>query len=119
MSATPIPRTLTMTMYGDMDLSINKEKPKNRKEVLTYSKNEDKIDDVLKFVKKEILNDNQIFWVCPLIEESKKIDHESAIKKYDYLKKKFPNQVAIIHGNINSDDKEKILKKFLENNIKY
>ena len=96
MSATPIPRTLTMTMYGDMDLSIIKEKPKNRKEVLTYSKNEDKIDDVLKFVKKEILNDNQIFWVCPLIEESKKIDHESAIKKYDYLKKKFPNQVAII-----------------------
>ena len=118
MSATPIPRTLTMTMYGDMDLSIIKEKPKNRKEVLTYSKNEDKIDDVLKFVKKEILNDNQIFWVCPLIEESKKIDHESAIKKYDYLKKKFPNQVAIIHGNINSDDKEKILKKFLEKKYK-
>ena len=71
-----------------------------------------KIDDVLKFVKKEILNDNQIFWVCPLIEESKKIDHESAIKKYDYLKKIFPGQVAIIHGNINKDDKEKYLKNF-------
>ena len=118
MSATPIPRTLTMTMYGDMDLSIIKEKPKNRKEVLTYSKNEAKIDEVLKFVKKEVLNDNQIFWVCPLIEESKKIDHESAIKKYDYLKKKFPNQVAIIHGNINPDDKEKILKKFLKKEYK-
>ena len=118
MSATPIPRTLTMTMYGDMDLSIIKEKPKNRKEVLTYSKNEAKIDEVLKFVKKEVLNDNQIFWVCPLIEESKKIDHESAVKKYDYLKKKFPNQVAIIHGNINSDEKEKILKKFLEKKYK-
>ena len=72
MSATPIPRTLTMTIYGDMDVSIIREKPKSRKEVKTYSKLDSKIDDVLKFIKKEINNDNQIFWVCPLIEESKK-----------------------------------------------
>ena len=73
MSATPIPRTLTMTIYGDMDLSIIKEKPMNRKEVLTFSKPDEKINDVLTFVKKEINNGNQIFWVCPLIEESKKL----------------------------------------------
>ena len=72
MSATPIPRTLTMTIYGDMDLSIIREKPKSRLEVKTYSKPEDKINDVIKFIKKEINDDNQIFWVCPLIEESKK-----------------------------------------------
>ena len=72
MSATPIPRTLTMAIYGDMDLSIIKEKPKNRKEVITYSKSEEKINDVISFVKKEIKDNNQIFWVCPLIEESKK-----------------------------------------------
>ena len=93
MSATPIPRTLTMTIYGDMDLSIIKEKPKSRKEVKTYSKLETKIDDVIKFIKKEIKNGNQIFWVCPLIEESKKIDHSSAIKKFEYLNKLFPKQV--------------------------
>ena len=72
MSATPIPRTLTMSVYGDMDVSIIREKPNNRKEVKTYSKLESKIDDVIKFVKKEINQGNQIFWVCPLIEESKK-----------------------------------------------
>ena len=70
MSATPIPRTLTMTIYGDMDLSIIKEKPKTRKEVKTYTKLENKISDVLKFIKKEIDNQNQIFWVCPLIDDS-------------------------------------------------
>ena len=61
MSATPIPRTLTMTIYGDMDLSIIREKPRSRKEVKTYSKLENKIDDVIKYIKKEINNGNQIF----------------------------------------------------------
>ena len=69
MTATPIPRTLTMTIYGDMDLSIIQEKPNNRKPVRTYSKLESKIDDVIKFIKKEVQHGNQIFWVCPLIEE--------------------------------------------------
>ena len=82
MTATPIPRTLTMTMYGDMDISIIKEKPKSRKPIKTYSKLESKIDDVIKFIRKEINSGNQIFWVCPLIEESKKLYHTSAIKKF-------------------------------------
>jgi len=89
MSATPIPRTLTMTLYGDMDLSIIGEKPKFRKEIITYSKLDSKIDEVIRFVKKELKEENQIFWVCPLIEESKKIDHESVVKKFTYLKKYF------------------------------
>jgi ATP-dependent DNA helicase RecG len=118
MSATPIPRTLTMTIYGDMDLSIIKEKPKLRKEVKTYSKLESKIDDVLKFIKKEINNDNQIFWVCPLIEESKKLDHSSAVQKYEFLKKEFPNKVALLHGKTNSDKKDEILKNFLNQKTK-
>ncbi len=98
MTATPIPRTLTMTMYGDMDLSIIKEKPKSRKPIKTYSKLESKIDDVLKFIEKEINSGNQIFWVCPLIEESKKLDHTSAVNKFEFLKKLFPNQVLLLHG---------------------
>ena len=114
MSATPIPRTLTMTIYGDMDLSIIKEKPKNRKEILTYSKSEDKINDVISFVKKEINENNQIFWVCPLIDESKKLDHQSAIKKFNSLSKLFPNRVAIIHSKIDNEKKELILKNFLD-----
>ena len=87
MTATPIPRTLTMTVYGDMDLSIIREKPKSRKPIKTYSKLESKIDDIIKFIKKEIKFGNQVFWVCPLIEESKKLDHSSAVKKFEYLEK--------------------------------
>ena len=117
MSATPIPRTLTMSVYGDMDVSIIREKPNNRKEVKTYSKLETKMDDVIKFVKKEITEGNQVFWVCPLIEESKKLDHQSSVNKYEYLNKIFPNKVTLLHGKIENDEKEEILYKFL--NKKY
>ena len=118
MSATPIPRTLTMTIYGDMDLSIIKEKPKLRKEIITYSKLESKLNEVVNFVKKEVQNDNQVFWVCPLIEESNKIDHQSTIKKYEFLKKIFPKQVAILHGSMISEQRETILKDFLKKKYK-
>ena len=118
MTATPIPRTLTMTMYGDMDLSIIREKPKLRKPVKTYSKLENKIDDILRFIKKEMKLGNQIFWVCPLIEESKKLDHTSAVKKFEFLNKLFPDQVLLLHGKVQSDEKEKILNKFLKKEFK-
>ncbi len=118
MTATPIPRTLTMTLYGDMDLSIIREKPKSRKPIKTYSKLENKIDDVIKFIKKEIKSGNQIFWVCPLIEESKKLDHSSAVKKFEFLNKLFPNQVSLLHGKTEQDDKEIILNNFLNKKFK-
>ena len=117
MSATPIPRTLTMSIYGDMDVSIIREKPNNRKEIITYSKLDSKIDEVVRFVKKEINNDNQVFWVCPLIDVSKKIDHESVLKKFEFLDKLFPGKVALLHGKIENDEKEIILNNFL--NKKY
>ncbi len=118
MTATPIPRTLTMTVYGDMDISIIREKPSNRKTIKTYSKLESKIEDVLKFIKKEIKLGNQIFWVCPLIEESKKLDHSSAVKKFEFLNKKFPNQVCLLHGKTLMEEKNIILNNFLKNKFK-
>ena len=118
MTATPIPRTLTMTIYGDMDLSIIREKPAARKPIKTYSKLETKIDDVLMFIKKQIELNNQVFWVCPLIEESKKVDHTSAVKKFEYLSKVFPNNVGLLHGKTNIEDKELILNNFLNNKFK-
>ncbi len=118
MTATPIPRTLTMTIYGDMDISIIREKPKNRKFIKTFSKLDAKIEDVLKFIKKEIQLNNQIFWVCPLIEESKKLDHSSAVKKFEYLKKRFPDQVCLLHGKTDLDEKNIILNNFLKNTFK-
>ncbi len=117
MSATPIPRTMIMTVFGDMDTSIIKNKPKNRKEIKTYSKLESKINDVVKFVKKEIDLENQVFWVCPLIEESKKVDHQSSIKRYENLKKIFKDKVGLLHGALNKEEKDNILHKFLNRKI--
>ena len=117
MSATPIPRTMIMTIYGDMDTSIIKTKPKNRKEIKTYSKNEKNINEIIKFVSKQIKNGNQVFWVCPLIEESKKVDHQSSIKRYEVLKKIFTNKVGLLHGGIENVEKEKILSNFLRKKI--
>jgi len=118
MSATPIPRTLVMTIYGDMDKSRINGKPKNRKEIITLSKPEEKIDEILFFIKKQIEIGGQVFWVCPLIEESKKLNYSAAIKIHSFLSKKFNNKVGLIHGELKKDDKDKILFKFLNKKIK-
>ena len=113
MSATPIPRTMMMSLYGDMDISKIKEKPANRKKINTISKPEKKINELWPYIKKQIYNQNQIFWVCPLIDESSFLNYSSAKKKFDLINKKFPNQVGLIHGALNKKDKEIVLKKFL------
>ena len=117
MSATPIPRTMMMSLYGDMDISKIKEKPKNRKKIITLSKPEKKINELWSFINKQINSDNQVFWVCPLIEESSFLDYSSAKKKFDVINKKFPKKVALIHGALDKIEKEKILNKFLKKEI--
>ena len=118
MSATPIPRTMMLSFFGDMDVSVLREKPKNRKDVLTLIKPENKISELWPLIKKEISLNKQVFWVCPLIEESKKLNFSSAIKKYNLIKKIFPNQVGLMHGNIDKVEKNIVLKKFLKKEIK-
>ena len=117
MSATPIPRTMMMTVYGDMDVTLIKEKPKNRKEIKTYSKLDSNIEDVINFAKKEILNGGQVFWVCPLIEKSKKLDHQSAVEKNKFLQKYFNKRVGLIHGSMEKSDKNNVLNDFLKKKI--
>ena len=117
MSATPIPRTLIMALYGDMDVSRITEKPIRKSETITLSKPEEKIDEIIFFIKKQIQNKNQVFWVCPLIEESTKLDYTAAIKKFDLLSKKFPNKVGLIHGSLEKDEKNNVLNKFLKKKI--
>jgi ATP-dependent DNA helicase RecG len=117
MSATPIPRTLVLAIYGDMDVSRLIEKPMYRKSVITLSKPEEKIDEILVFIKKQIKNGNQVFWVCPLIEESKKLDYSAVVKKYNYLSKTFAKKVGLIHGNLQKDEKDKVLNNFLRKSI--
>ncbi len=117
MSATPIPRTVMMSIYGDMDISKIKDKPSIRKKIITLSKPERKIDELWPFIAKQISQDNQIFWVCPLIEESKFLDYSSAKNKFNFILKKFPNKVGLIHGALEKNEKDKILQKFLNKKI--
>ena len=117
MSATPIPRTMMMSLYGDMDISKITEKPSKRKKIITLSKPEKKIDELWPFIKNQIENDNQVFWVCPLIEESNFLDYTSAKKKFLMIESKFKNKVGLIHGALEMEEKQEILKKFLEKKI--
>jgi len=117
MSATPIPRTMMMSLYGDMDISKITEKPAKRKKTITLSKPEKKIIELWPFIKKQVSDQNQIFWVCPLIEESSFLDYTSAKKKFDLINKKFPENVGLLHGALDKKEKEIVLEKFLNKEI--
>ena len=117
MSATPIPRTMMMSLYGDMDISKINEKPAKRKKIITLSKPEKKINEIWPFIMKQIDNGNQVFWVCPLIEESSFLDYSSAKKKFELIDKKFPNKAGLIHGALEKEDRDQILKKFLNKEL--
>ena len=117
MSATPIPRTMMMSLYGDMDISKIIGKPLSRKTTVTLSKPEKKIDELWIYLKKQINQNNQIFWVCPLIEDSKILDYSSAKKKFDTINKKFPGKVGLIHGSLSKEEKAIVLNKFKKRKI--
>ena len=117
MSATPIPRTMIMAIYGDMDISKITEKPKKRKPIITLSKPEEKIKEIYSYIKNQIKNSNQVFWVCPLIEESKVLNYSSAVLRYEKIKKIFKNRVGLIHGGLKKNEKDKILNYFLKKKL--
>ena len=117
MSATPIPRSLILAMYGDMDISKLTEKPFHKKDIITLSKPEEKIDQVIEYIKNEIIKENQIFWICPLIDESKKLNYSAAVKKYNFLSNIFSKKVGLIHGGLEKNEKSKVLNKFLNKTL--
>ena len=114
MSATPIPRTLILSTYGDMDVSTLKEKPFKKTKIITNIIPENKISDLINLIKKKIENKQQIYWVCPLIEESKKVKLTPVVERFEYLKKYFPENIGIMHGNLKNDEKNKVMKDFLD-----
>jgi len=117
MSATPIPRSLILTIYGDMQISKIHEKPLSKKNIITLSKPEEKVKEIILFIKNQIKEQNQIFWICPLIEESKKLDYAAAVNRYNYLLKIFNNKVGLLHGNLDKDKKNNVLNNFLNKKI--
>ena len=116
MTATPIPRTLAMTSFGDMDLSVIDEMPPNRKEVQTSVLSLDKMDELLEMIKRR-LNSGEIkklYWVCPLVEESEKLDLSDVVSRFENLKDYFGDIVGMVHGKMNPDEKDVVMKDFAD-----
>lgn len=119
MTATPIPRTLALTLYWDQDLSIINEYPKGRKDIFTkVAKNEEERQQIILFVRSELEKWRQVFWISPLVEESEKIDLANAINTYENLQAIFhPFKVWLLHGKMRSKEKDEIMKLFANNEI--
>lgn len=116
MTATPIPRTLALTLYGDQDLSIIEELPPGRQEILTRVVPERKRNDAYSWISSEIAKGRQAFIVCPLIEESEAMEVKSAIQEYERLSEGvFPEfKLGLLHGRLKQADKDDIMLKFAE-----
>lgn len=115
MSATPIPRTITMTLYGDLDVSIIDEMPKNRKKILTVLRGEKKLPEIYKFIIDKAKENYQTFIVYPLIEESDKLELKAATKYYEELSSTYLKdlKLGLIHGKMSWQEKEEMMFKFL------
>lgn len=120
MTATPIPRTLAMTVYGDLDVSKIDELPSGRKEIKTAVRNEANRLRVWKFVKEEIAKGRQVYMVYPLIEESPKLDYKNLQEAYDQALEYFPRpqyQVQMLHGRMKPDDKDDAMQRFKKGDV--
>ncbi|MGD7043645.1 ATP-dependent DNA helicase RecG [Jeotgalibacillus proteolyticus] len=117
MTATPIPRTLAITVFGEMDVSIIDEMPAGRKPIQTYWAKENMLDRILVFMEKELSNGRQVYVICPLIEESEKLDVQNAIDVHVQLEQYFFGKysVGLMHGRLHADEKERVMKAFSEN----
>jgi len=119
MTATPIPRTLALTLYGDQDLSVISEYPKWRKEIFTkVAKNERERNEIELFLRSELEKGRQAFWISPLVEESEKIDLSNAVDTFENLEVIFhPFKVWLLHWKMKPKEKDEIMKKFANNEI--
>ena len=118
MTATPIPRTLAMSLYGDLDISTIKELPPGRKEVKTVHKYDKNRLSVFNFIKKQIEIGRQIYLVYPLINESEKLDYKDLMDGYESIVREFPKpkyQISIVHGKMSPKDKEFEMNRFIKN----
>ncbi|MEC0243527.1 ATP-dependent DNA helicase RecG [Paenibacillus dokdonensis] len=118
MTATPIPRTLAITAFGDMDVSTLSERPKGRIPITTYWVKHDMMDRVLGFISKEIDQGRQAYLICPLIEESEKLDVQNAIDLHIQMQQAFPKyRVGLLHGRMTPAEKEEVMRSFNENEV--
>ncbi|CAM4452395.1 ATP-dependent DNA helicase RecG [Paenibacillus typhae] len=118
MTATPIPRTLAITVFGDMDVSTLSERPKGRVPITTYWVKHDLMERVLKLVNREVDQGRQAYLICPLIEESEKLDVQNAIDLHVQMSQAFPDyRVGLLHGRMTPAEKDEVMRAFYSNEI--
>ncbi|MFP8490204.1 ATP-dependent DNA helicase RecG [Gracilimonas sp. Q87] len=118
MSATPIPRSLAMTVYADLDVSVIKDMPAGRKPIKTAIRSDKKREDVMNFVRQEVQDGGQVYVVYPLVEESEALDLKDATAGFERLKKRFPEfRIGLLHGRMKTEEKDAVMKKFISNEI--
>ncbi|MBB43173.1 MAG: ATP-dependent DNA helicase RecG [Rhodospirillaceae bacterium] len=117
MTATPIPRTLMLSCYSDLDTSKLIEKPSGRKPVETRIVPQDRIEKIFSRIRETLNNGSRIYWICPLVKESEKIDVSAATERCAILDRQFPNRVALLHGQMKSGEKNEAIKKFSKGEV--
>ncbi|MBX3487912.1 ATP-dependent DNA helicase RecG [Parvibaculum sp.] len=118
MTATPIPRTLTLTAYGDMDVSRLDEKPPGRKPVDTRALPLDRLDEVVESLRRALTKSAQIYWVCPLVEESDEVDAAAAEERHKHLQSIFGDIVGLVHGRMKASEKDSVMARFEAGDIR-
>jgi len=118
MSATPIPRSLSMVLYGDMDISYINSKPKNNLPIITTSLSSRKMPDIIASLQRIFDKNQQVYWICPLIEDSEKKSFTSVVARFDSLRQVYHDQVGFLHGALAKEEKEQIMNDFKNNKIK-
>jgi ATP-dependent DNA helicase RecG len=117
MTATPIPRSLIMSWYGDMDVSRLTEKPAGRKPIETAAVSLNRLSDVAARLEKALAAGDKAYWICPLVEESEHFDLAAAEERYNVLHRRFGNKVALLHGRTPADEKDGIFQRFREGDV--
>jgi ATP-dependent DNA helicase RecG len=112
MTATPIPRTLALTVYGDMDISLIKSKPPGRKPIKTVAKPIESVGDIARGLQRILNAGNQVYWVCPLIDENEESDLAAATSRATALQKIYGNKVALMHGGMKAQEKDGVMTAF-------
>ncbi len=116
MSATPIPRTLNMILYGDLDVSILREKPSNRLPILTNVISADRISELMD--KLSSVEGEKVYWICPLIDESDKVVLTNVIDRYSTLNKLMPDKVGLVHGQMKMSERDKVMQDFIAGKLR-
>ena len=112
LTATPIPRTLVLTYFGDMDVSELREKPAGRQKVDTRAVPLGRLDEVVDAVARALDEGRRVYWVCPLVEESESVDLAAAQERYEALKQRFGDAVDLVHGRMRGADKDRAMARF-------